>query len=168
VPVEALARYIKAVSGAGERHGIELVIFGHVGDGNLHVNLLPDVLTPGWERRLAGIFAEVTETVAKLGGTLSGEHGDGRLRARALETVYGAEITGLFRLVKEAFDPVGILNPGVKIPVAEDRPFGALKVGAGAATIPEDIEAGLRDIERFARYSVSRLDLADSPDDGRH
>jgi FAD/FMN-containing dehydrogenase len=167
VPVEALARYIRAVREAGERHGIELVIFGHVGDGNLHVNLLPDVTAPGWERRLAGIFSEVTETVGELGGTLSGEHGDGRLRARALETVYGPEITSFFRLVKEAFDPVGILNPGVKIPTAEDRPFGALKVGAGAATIPEDIEEGLRDIERFARYSVSRLDLADQPDDGR-
>ena len=167
VPVEALARYISAVRGAGERHGIELVIFGHVGDGNLHVNLLPDVTAPHWERRLAGIFEEVTEAVAALGGTLSGEHGDGRLRARAIESVYGPEITGLFRLVKEAFDPVGILNPGVKIPAVEDRPFGALKVGAGAATIPEDIEAGLRDIERFARYSVSRLDLADSPADER-
>ena len=163
VPVEALARYIRAVCEAGKRHAVQLVIFGHVGDGNLHVNLLADVMTTGWERRLAAIFEDVSEAVVELGGTLSGEHGDGRLRARALEKVYGPEITGLFRKVKDAFDPVGILNPGVKIPAAEDRPFASLKVGSGAATIPQDIEAGLRDIERFARYSVSRLDLADSP-----
>jgi FAD/FMN-containing dehydrogenase len=164
VPVESLGRYIEAVRGAGEIHGIELVIFGHAGDGNLHVNLLPDVTRAGWEERIAGIYADVTEFVVGVGGTLSGEHGDGRLRARSLGAVYGPEILELFRRVKDAFDPVGILNPGVKIPAAEDRPFGSLKLGAGARPLPPDIEAGLREIERFARFSVSRLDLADAPE----
>ncbi len=163
VPVESLGRYIEAVRGAGVRHGIELVIFGHAGDGNLHVNLLPDVTATGWEERIAGIYADVTAAVVALGGTLSGEHGDGRLRTRSLGAVYGPAITELFRRVKDAFDPVGILNPGVKIPAAEDRHFGSLKLGAGAKPLPADIEAGLRDIERFARFSVSRLDLADEP-----
>ncbi len=163
VPPEAIGRYVAAVRQAGERHAVELVIFGHAGDGNLHVNLQPDVSLPGWERRVAAIFAEMTAVVAKLGGTLSGEHGDGRLRARALEAVYGPEIVGLFRLVKEAFDPVGILNPGVKVPSEEDRPFSSLKVGAAAIRLPDDIEAGLREIERSAGYSVSRLELADAP-----
>jgi hypothetical protein len=58
----------------------------------------------------------------------------------------------LFRRVKEAFDPVGILNPGVKLPIPEDRTFDSLKLGAGARPLPADIEAGLRDIERFARF----------------
>jgi FAD/FMN-containing dehydrogenase len=79
--VEALGRYIDAVRAAGVRHGTELVIFGHAGDGNLHVNLLPDVTVAGWEERIAGIYADVTAAVISLGGTLSGEHGDGRLRA---------------------------------------------------------------------------------------
>jgi len=163
VPPEAIGRYVEAVRQAGERHAMELVIFGHAGDGNLHVNLQPDVSLPGWERRVAAIFAEVTAVVAQLGGTLSGEHGDGRLRARALEAVYGPEIVALFRLVKEAFDPVGILNPGVKIPSEDDRPFAGLKVGAAAIKLPEDIEAGLREIERSAGYAMSRLELADAP-----
>src|ERR1043166_3403343 len=94
-----------------------------------------------------------------LGGTLSGEHGDGRLRAHALSTIFGAEIIELFRLVKQAFDPLGILNPGVKLPAGEDRPLGALKVGPAAAPIPADIEARLREVERDAAYAVSRLDL---------
>ena len=109
------------------------------------------------------MFAEVTAAVAKLGGTLSGEHGDGRLRARALEAIYGSEIVGLFRLVKDAFDPVGILNPGVKIPSEEDRPFEGLKVGTAAIALPPDIEVALREIERSAGYAVSRLELADAP-----
>ena len=162
VPLEAVGRYVEAVRQAGARHGIDLVIFGHLGDGNLHVNLQPDVALSGWEQRVAAIFAEVTQVVASLGGTLSGEHGDGRLRARVLESVYGREILELFRLVKEAFDPVGILNPGVKLPSEDDPPFGNLKVGAGAVPLPEDIEAGLREIERSAGYSMSRLELADS------
>jgi len=162
VPVEALSRYIEAVRAAGQKYGIELVMFGHAGDGNLHVNLLPDVSSAGWEERVAGIYADVTAAVIRLGGTLSGEHGDGRLRARSLGAVYGPEILDLFRRVKDAFDPVGIMNPGVKFPLAEERPFASLKLGAGARPIPADIEAGLRDIERFARFSLSRLDLADA------
>jgi FAD/FMN-containing dehydrogenase len=159
VPVPALARYVTEVRAAAERHGVEAVIFGHAGDGNLHVNLLPDVTRPRWEERVAAIFAEVTAAVALLGGTLSGEHGDGRLRAHALSTIFGAEIIELFRLVKQAFDPLGILNPGVKLPAGEDRPLGALKVGPAAAPIPADIEARLREVERDAAYAVSRLDL---------
>jgi FAD/FMN-containing dehydrogenase len=162
VPLEAMGRYVAAVREAGARHGVELVVFGHVGDGNLHVNLQPDVALAGWEQRVAAIFSEVTQVVASLGGTLSGEHGDGRLRARALESVYGRELMELFRLVKDAFDPVGILNPGVKIPTEESRPFAALKVGKGAIPLPADIEAGLREIERSAGYSMSRLELADN------
>lgn len=163
VPLPALSRYIEAVRAAGRKHRIDVVMFGHAGDGNLHVNLLPDVTIDGWEERILSIYRDVTAAVAALGGTLSGEHGDGRLRAGSLHTVYGPEIVELFRRVKEAFDPVGILNPGVKIPSAEDRPFGSLKIGRGAPRLPADIEESLRDVERFARYSMSRLDLADDP-----
>lgn len=162
VPLEAIGAYIEAVRRTGQRHETDLVIFGHAGDGNLHVNLQPDVAIPGWERRVAAIFAEVTDAVIRLGGTLSGEHGDGRLRARSLESMYGPEVVGLFRLVKEAFDPVGILNPGVKLPAEGNQPFEALKVGGQAAPLPGDIEAGLREIERSAGYSMSRLELADN------
>jgi len=163
VPVDAITRYIEAVRHAGTRHHMELVIFGHLGDGNVHVNLQPDLATADWQPRIAAIFAELTEAVIALGGTLSGEHGDGRLRARASESLYGPEIVTLFRAIKAAFDPLGILNPGVKLPAEGERPLSALKVGAGAAALPDDIERGLREIERTARYSVSRLELADAP-----
>ncbi len=134
-------------------------MFGHAGDGHIHVNLLPDIGRAGWEEALAAILQEVTDAVVRLGGTPSGEHGDGRLRAGALSEVYGPEIVELFRLVKHSFDPLGILNPGIILPSGES-PISRLKVGAKAAAIPSDVEQGLRDIERGGGYGRSRLELA--------
>jgi FAD/FMN-containing dehydrogenase len=162
VPIPALARYVSAVRAASARHEVPAVLFGHAGDGHVHANLLPDIGRPGWERRIAAVYDDVTDAVLALGGTPSGEHGDGRLRTPLLDRVYGVEVTRLFRLVKEAFDPQGLLNPGVKVPLSKpDSMFDHLKVGADAAEIPDDIERGLREIERFARYSTDRLELAD-------
>ncbi|HEU0301370.1 MAG TPA: FAD-linked oxidase C-terminal domain-containing protein [Longimicrobium sp.] len=65
--------------------------------------------------------------LARLGGTMVGEHGDGRLRAPLLETIWGPEIVASFRAVKDAFDPLGILNPGVILPLPGQRPLDAIK-----------------------------------------
>jgi hypothetical protein len=127
----------------------------------VHVNLMPDTTAPGWEAQVEALLEEVTAEVIRLGGTPSGEHGDGRLRARFVERLYGAEVMALFRAVKGAFDPDGILNPGVKLPDASGSGLGPLKLGAGAAPIPADIEAALRRIEREGGYATPRLTLAD-------
>jgi hypothetical protein len=104
---------------------------------------------------------QVTETVIRLGGTPSGEHGDGRLRTPVLQRIYGQEISGLFRAVKQSFDPHGILNPGVIIPDGSPA-ISRLKVGAGALPLPEDVERALREIERTGGYGRDRLELADA------
>jgi hypothetical protein len=135
-------------------------MFGHAGDGHVHVNLLPDLARQGWELDAAGLLEEVTRAVIRLHGTPSGEHGDGRLRAGTLEGVYGAEILDLFRRVKRAFDPLGILNPGIILPSGEP-PIGRLKVGMSAVPLPADIQRGLRDIELSGGYSRCRLELAE-------
>ncbi len=101
----------------------------------------------------------MTDLVVTLGGTPSGEHGDGRLRAGALERVYGAEIIELFHRVKQAFDPQGTMNPGVIIPEPGARPLDNLKVGGDAAAIPEALARALRDVERTGGWGVSRLEL---------
>lgn len=162
VPVERLGDYIRAVRRAGEARGIPLVAFGHAGDGHVHVNLLPDVTRPGWEEAVAGVLEEVTVALAALGGTASGEHGDGRLRAGLLARVFGEEILALFRRVKQAFDPLGIFAPGVILPSGEPA-IGRLKVGAGAAPLPDDIARDLREIERRGGYARCRLELAGEP-----
>lgn len=163
VPLERMSDYIRAVRQAARDRGLDIVMFGHAGDGHIHVNLLPEVGRPGWEAVLAGMLDEVTETIIRLGGTSSGEHGDGRLRAHTLARVYGPEIVELFRRVKHSFDPEGIFNPGVILPSA-DPPISRLKVGANALPLPPDLERSLREIERTGGYGRCRLELVG--DDG--
>jgi FAD/FMN-containing dehydrogenase len=161
VPVARLSEYIRAVRRAAIECGIPAVMFGHAGDGHLHVNLLPEISRPGWEAVVARVMDIVTEAIVQLGGTLSGEHGDGRLRATALARVYGPEIFGLFRRIKQDFDPMGVFNPGVILP-ASDPPISRLKVGASAVSLPPDLQRSLREIEQTGGYATSRLDLADA------
>ncbi|HEU4648983.1 MAG TPA: FAD-binding oxidoreductase [Gemmatimonadales bacterium] len=160
VPVPRLGEYVAAVRAAARERDLDVVIFGHAGDGNVHVNLLPELARADWEARVASLLEAVTDAIVKLGGVPSGEHGDGRLRAGFLERVYGAEVVALFRQVKRAFDPLGILNPGIILPSGEP-PIARLKAGAGAAPLPTDIAAALRDIERKGGYATPRLTLAD-------
>lgn len=159
VPVERLSDYIRAIRAAASRHGLAVVLFGHAGDGHVHANLLPELTRPGWETAVAALLDEVTDTIIRLGGTPSGEHGDGRLRAGLLARVYGGEIVALFAAIKCAADPLGILNPGIILPAGEP-PIAHLKVGAGAAELPADIAAALRRIEQQGGYAESRLALA--------
>jgi FAD/FMN-containing dehydrogenase len=158
VPIERMGDYIRMVRRATAARELPVVIFGHAGDGHVHVNLLPEVALPGWESSVASLLEEVTAAVVRLGGTPSGEHGDGRLRAGLLSQVYGEEILDLFRRVKEAFDPLGILAPGVILPSGQP-PISRLKVGSQAAAIPDDIAEALRDIEREGGYGRSRMEL---------
>ena len=159
LPLERMGDYIRVVRRAAGIRGIPVVIFGHAGDGHVHVNLLPEVARPGWEETVAGLLEEVTDAVVRLGGTPSGEHGDGRLRASLLARVYGEEILDLFRRVKRSFDPLGILAPGVILPSGEP-PIGRLKVGGGAATLPDDIARALRQIEQTGGYGRCRMEIA--------
>lgn len=159
LPLERMGDYIRAVRRAAAARGIPVVAFGHAGDGHVHVNLLPEVARPGWEEAVAALLEEVSDTVVRLGGTPSGEHGDGRLRAGLLARVYGEEIVELFRRVKRSFDPMGILAPGVILP-SGDPPISRLKVGAGATALPADIARALRRIERSGGYATCRMELA--------
>jgi len=161
VPVERTGDYIRAVRQAAASRGIAAVIFGHAGDGHVHVNLLPEVGRPGWEAAVADLLEEVTSALVRLGGTPAGEHGDGRLRAGLLGRIYGEEVVALFRRLKQLFDPLGILAPGVILPAGEPA-IGRLKVGADAAALPDDIARALREIERGGGYARSRLELADA------
>ncbi|PYO90306.1 MAG: hypothetical protein DMD66_02910, partial [Gemmatimonadetes bacterium] len=140
VPIERLGEYVAGVRAAADGAGIPVVLFGHAGDGHVHVNTLPDVNRPGWKEEVRGLYDAVTALQLRLGGTASGEHGDGRLRAGLLERVYGAEVVEQFRRIKQAYDPLEILNPGVILPAAgwEGAPLADLKVGADAAGIPDD------------------------------
>jgi FAD/FMN-containing dehydrogenase len=131
VPPGKLGTYLSGVERIlrEEGAGMDAVVFGHAGDGNVHVNPLVGTLDPAWRERVRGILGAVADLVAGLGGTLAGEHGDGRLRAPLLTTIWGDEAVGEFRRLKEAFDPGGILNPGVILPLPGQDPLDGLLPG---------------------------------------
>jgi FAD/FMN-containing dehydrogenase len=159
VPLERLGDYVAGIRAAAGHHGIPVAVFGHAGDGHVHVNALPDVTRPGWSDGLAALYRDAVELLLRLGGTPSGEHGVGRLRAGLLERFYGPEVAALFRDVKRAYDAGSTLNPGVIIPSADWAPLADLKVGPAAAPIPDDIAARLREIEQTAGWAIPKLDL---------
>jgi FAD/FMN-containing dehydrogenase len=129
VPVEVLPDFIRAVEASLSSHGLDGVIFGHAGDGNLHVNPLVDLALGDWRDRVRGVLDEVTDAVAALGGTLSGEHGDGRIRAPLLDRIWPSAMIRAFGEIKLTLDPDGILNPGVVVPRPGQDPLDGLALG---------------------------------------
>lgn len=157
VPVPRLGEYLDAVGAAALSQRIDVVMFGHAGDGHVHVNLLPNVADADWKERVRIVFSSVSDAVIRLGGTPSGEHGAGRLRAGLMQELYGAEVIECFRAVKRAFDPDGIFNPGVIVADGSD-PLAQLKLGVDAAPLPPGVEEYLQRIEADARWGESRWD----------
>jgi len=111
VPAQRLGEMIEVYrAGLGER-GLEYVIFGHIGDGHLHVNILPrsaEELEAGEE-----LYKEFARAAVRLEGSVAAEHGIGRLKKDFLTIQYAPEHLEAMRAVKRALDPDGILNPGV-------------------------------------------------------
>jgi FAD/FMN-containing dehydrogenase len=161
VPPARLPEYVRGVRAALARAGMRGVIFGHAGDAHVHVNPLVDVRLPDWRARVERVLDEVTALVASLGGTLAGEHGDGRLRAPLLDRVWPPAAIERFARVKRAFDPMGILNPGVKVPLAGARPLDAIKYDPSLAAPPAEAARVLAMVERERAYARPRLAMLD-------
>ena len=163
VPLARLADYVRGVRAALARHGVRGVIFGHAGDGHVHVNPLVDVRADDWRLRVDALLDEVTELAARLGGTLTGEHGDGRLRTPLLARTWPPEVTALFAATKRAFDPAGVLNPGVKVPLDGQRPLGAIKYDPTLPPLPAAARRALDHVAETRDYGAHRLTLLDAP-----
>ena len=159
VPPSALPAYVRGVREILAAHETRGVIFGHAGDSHVHVNPLVDVARPDWRERVQRILDEVCALAASLGGTLTGEHGDGRLRTPLLPRVWSDEARRRFASVKDAFDPAGIFNPGVKLALPDEQPLGAIKYDPALAPLPPRVSAALDRIERERAYARSRLEL---------
>ena len=112
VPRSMLPEALKNIYAIGEKYGFKVPCFGHAGDGNIHVNVMVDGSD---EKQLeAGHQAieEIFEMVVEMGGTLSGEHGIGTSKAPFMHIAFNEAELQLFKDIKKAFDPNGILNPG--------------------------------------------------------
>jgi len=162
VPPEHLPAYVRGIREILARHETRVVIFGHAGDCHVHVNPLVDVRRSDWRDRVDAILREVVALAASLGGTLAGDHGDGRLRAPLIGDVWPPAAVAQFRRVKQAFDPEGILNPGAKLPLAGERPIGEVKYDPQATPLPPRARAALDRVERTRGYAEFRLDLLQS------
>jgi glycolate oxidase len=114
VPRTRLGALLEEVKLLADRHRIEALAYGHAGDGNLHVNLLwnePEELP-----RVEAATLDLFRATLALGGTLSGEHGIGLLKAPYLALEQPAVLIDLQRRLKAQFDPSGVLNPGKIFP----------------------------------------------------
>lgn len=159
VPPIALPEYVRSIRRILEHHGMRGAIFGHAGDAHVHVNPLVDLARPDWRQRVESVLQEVTALTAVLGGTLAGEHGDGRLRTPLLDRVWSSEAVVLFDVVKRAFDPRGLLNPGVKVPLPGQRPLGDIKYDPALPPLPEAARQALAHVASARAYATSRLAL---------
>ena len=116
VPVDRLPELLAFLRDYFREEGVAVAVYGHIGNGNAHINPLLDVRETGTMERLLSISRTIHQTaIERFGGVPCGEHGEGRVRAEFLPQVYGEEIYEIFREVKRLFDPRGLLAPGVKI-----------------------------------------------------
>jgi len=120
VPVDRFKEYLQGVYEIFRRYNLQVAIWGHAGNANLHMQPFLDLSQVGDRQKVFKVIDDYYTMVINMGGSTSGEHSDGRLRAPYLEKLYGPEVYELFSKVKRIFDPYGTLNPGVKIDVTID------------------------------------------------
>ncbi|HEU4401219.1 MAG TPA: anaerobic glycerol-3-phosphate dehydrogenase subunit C [Candidatus Polarisedimenticolia bacterium] len=148
---ERLAEFVRRLRALLSRHELQAAIFGHAGDCNLHCNPMMNQKDPRDLRRMEVVAEEFVDLVMSMEGSLSGEHGDGRLRTPYLERAYGP-LTRVFREVKRLFDPGDLLNPGIIVHDGSSRLTDDLRYGESyqrkTTSTPIDDPAWQREIEK--------------------
>ncbi|GAA5195835.1 FAD-binding and (Fe-S)-binding domain-containing protein [Rugosimonospora acidiphila] len=122
VPPERLGGYLREFEALTQTHGVTGMPYGHFGDGCVHVRLDFPLRAPDGAKRFRAFLLEAAALVAAHGGSMSGEHGDGRARGELLERMYSPAMLAAFAEFKGAFDPQDLLNPGV---IVRPRPVDA-------------------------------------------
>jgi len=111
VPPQALPGYLRELTALMASHGVDGLLYGHFGDGCVHARI--DFPLRDRPRVLREFMQDAAVLAASHGGSMSGEHGDGRARGELLAAMYSPAAIGLFGAVKQLFDPANLLNPGV-------------------------------------------------------
>lgn len=120
VPIDHFDEYLNGIYALINKYQLRAAVWGHAGTANLHIQPLLDLSQVGDRQKVFRISQEYYDMVIKLGGSISGQDSDGRLRGPYLKQQYGADAYVLLQKVKHIFDPYGTLNPGVKIDVSVD------------------------------------------------
>jgi glycolate oxidase len=116
VPRSAIPAAVSRLKDISARYGLPIVIFGHAGDGNLHPNILFDQRVEGQREKVSQMVKEEFAAALELGGTLSGEHGVGLSKRSHIEQALGPLSIEIQKRIKQALDPLNILNPGKIFP----------------------------------------------------
>jgi FAD/FMN-containing dehydrogenase len=119
IPPENIPQYFKHTYALFDELDVECAIWGHGGNGNFHLQPFLDLSSLGDRQKVFKLMDIYYKMVIDLGGSISGEHNDGRIRAPFVKQQYGDEVYALFEKVKQILDPYNILNPGVKIDVTQ-------------------------------------------------
>ena len=111
-PVPQLPELLAGIEKIAANRAVDIPVVAHAGDGNTHPTIVFDPTDGAARERAAVAFTEIMELAISLGGTITGEHGIGRLKKELLPTQLGSRVMGLNRQLKQLFDPDNILNPG--------------------------------------------------------
>ncbi len=115
VPPERLGGYLRELRALLAEHGLPAISYGHYGEGCVHLRVGFGLEREGGEARFRRFMEAGAELVVRHGGTLSGEHGDGRARGELLARQYGPELRAAFAGFRDLWDPTGVLNPGMVV-----------------------------------------------------
>jgi D-lactate dehydrogenase len=122
VPVSRMPELVDQLAILSTKHAVQIVNFGHAGNGNLHVNLLYDPDAPDQKQRTEACLKDVFATVLDMDGTISGEHGIGLVKRDWVAKELDQTSLNLMHAIKKQFDPDGILNPGKTLPDLDTLP----------------------------------------------
>lgn len=122
VPISRVPEALRTIKALGDKHGLRVVNYGHIGDGNIHTAPVLDIDRPEEVARVEKLVDDIHRMAIQLEGSTTGEHGVGAVRVMYAEDEHGAAVK-IMRAIKRVFDPKGIMNPGKVFPMeGEDAP----------------------------------------------
>lgn len=127
VPLPGLLQLVDGITAIAARRGLTIALIAHAGDGNTHPLIVVDPRNRDMAARADRAFGEIMELAISLGGTITGEHGVGRLKRPWLASQLGPRVMDLSARIKHALDPLGILNPGALFDADADKIPGEAK-----------------------------------------
>jgi FAD/FMN-containing dehydrogenase/Fe-S oxidoreductase len=149
-----LGKYISGLEEIGKRYDVTMSFYGHAGDGELHIRPYLDLSNPAEVEKMRSIANDVFELAWSLGGSISGEHADGLVRAAFLRRQYGDEFYELLQAIKNIFDPNGLMNPD-KI-ISSDADVMVKNLRAEHKWVPERLKTDLYFGEDEFRLEIER------------
>ena len=161
VPPENLGAYLRDFTALMEEFDIDGLLYGHFGDGCVHVRLAMPLDTPQGVAHSRAFLQSAARICAAHGGSVSGEHGDGRARGELLRFMHSPEMLDLFARVKHVFDPDNLLNPGV-LAAPMDEAEAASRSRARNAGVALELQPGVDPLD----FGLRRVAARPMPADG--